>query len=87
MFLGLCITLLIWHADILYHDLPHLPRPLYPHLKKLLFPHDFDGHTDKYVNQCATAYERFVRHPIRTLISFPKDSKSRIPANIHLKRI
>ncbi|CAF4437690.1 unnamed protein product, partial [Rotaria sp. Silwood2] len=52
MFLGLCVTLLIWHADILYYDLPRLPQPLYPHLKRLLFAYDADGSIDLYANEC-----------------------------------
>jgi hypothetical protein len=66
MFLGLIVTLLIWHTDILYCDLPRVPTPLYPHLKKLIFPYDYDGTVDRCVDQWILVYKRFKRQPITT---------------------
>ena len=67
MFLGLCITLLIWHCDVLYYDLPTVPRPLYPHVKKFFFPYDYQGLVDQYVDQWMIIYRRFKRQPMKTV--------------------
>ncbi|CAF2074299.1 unnamed protein product [Rotaria magnacalcarata] len=90
MFLGLCVTLLIWHADILYYDLPSLPKPLYPHLKALILTHDYNdnGTIDYYVNQLILIYQQFKRQPIKTLKNFLKDrSISLLPQKVHSKQI
>lgn len=67
MFLGLCVTLLIWHSDILYYDLPMVPQPLYPHLKKFFFPYDHEGLVDQYVDQLLFIYRRLKRQPMKTI--------------------
>jgi hypothetical protein len=88
MFLGLCVTLLIWHADILYYDLPCLPKPLYPHLKRLLFPYDFDGSVDRYADQWILVYKRFKRQPLKTLVNLIKEHDILLPQKkIHMKQI
>ncbi|CAF0850421.1 unnamed protein product [Rotaria sordida] len=87
MFLGLCVTLFIWHADILYYDLPRLPEPLYPHLKRLIFPYDSDGSIDRYVNQCGLVYKRFKRQPLKTVICPVKNFPVLSPSTVHLKQI
>ncbi|CAF1008499.1 unnamed protein product [Rotaria sp. Silwood1] len=87
MFLGLCITLLIWHADILYYDLPCLPQPLYPHLKRLIFSHDPDGSIDQYVNQCAVVFRRFKRQPMKTSMNLVQRPRASLQLKTHLKQI
>lgn len=67
MFLGLCVTLLFWHSDILYYDLPKVPEPLYPHLKKFFFPYDQEGLVDRYVDQLCLIYRRLKRQPKKTI--------------------
>jgi len=73
MFLGLCVTLLIWHAEVLYYDLPQAPQPLYPHVKKFLFPYDYDGTVDRYVDQILLIYRCFLRQPWKTLMFIVRD--------------
>jgi hypothetical protein len=90
MFLGLCVTLLIWHADILYYDLPSVPKPLYPHLKKLFFPYDYDGSIDRFVDRLILVFRRFKRQPMKTLVHMIKhhDVLLLLPEKkIHLKQI
>ncbi|CAM2713102.1 unnamed protein product [Rotaria socialis] len=88
MFLGLCVTLLIWHADILYYDLPSLPKPLYPHLKKLIFAYDHNDTIDYHMDQLILIYQHFKRQPIKTLKNFLKNqSISLLPQKVHSKQI
>lgn len=89
MFLGLCVTLLIWHANILYYDVPTPPEPLYPHLKKLLFPYDYDGTIDRLIDQWILVYRRFKRQPLTTISDIFKNHGVLIaPARkIHMKQI
>jgi hypothetical protein len=88
MFLGLCVTLLIWHANILYFDLPCLPNPLYPHLKKLFYPYDYDGTIDRYIDQLLLIYKRFKRQPLKTLVHLIKNHGVLLPSKmVHLKQI
>jgi len=37
MFLGFLVTLLVWQCEILYYDLPKVPKHLFLHLKHLFF--------------------------------------------------
>ncbi|CAF0918677.1 unnamed protein product [Adineta ricciae] len=87
MFLGLCVTLLMWHAEVLYYDLPTPPQPLYPHLKKLLFPFDHDGVVDRYVDQFTLFYKHFKRQPMKTLTSLIKHHDIVLPAKTRMKQI
>jgi hypothetical protein len=88
MFLGLCVTLLIWHADVLYYDLPSVPQPLYPHLKRLIFPYDYDGTIDRYVDRWMLTFKRFKRQPIKTVVDMIKHDVLVLPAkHVHLKQI
>lgn len=65
MFLGLCVTLLIWNVDFLYYDLPTLPKPLYPHLKKLIAPFDDEGHLDELFDILLSIFQQFKRQPFK----------------------
>ncbi len=87
MFLGLCVTLLIWHSDILYYDLPCLPQPLYPHLKRLLCPYDYDGSVDRYIDQLMLVYSRFKRQPMKTLTNLITSHPVFVPTETHMKQI
>jgi hypothetical protein len=88
MFLGLCVTLLVWHADILYCDLPCVPKPLYPHLKKLFFPYDYDGTIDGYIGQLILMYKRLKRQPLKTLVNLIKNHDILLPTKtVHMKQI
>jgi hypothetical protein len=89
MFLGLCITLLIWHANVLYYDLPCLPEPLYIHLKRLIFPYDYDGSIDRWITQWILIYSRFKRQPLKTLENIIKNYDIILlpPKKIHTKQI
>ena len=87
MFLGLCVTLLIWHAEILYVDLPVLPQPLYPHLKKLICPYDSDEVIDGYADQLAFMYRQFKRQPMKTLINVMSKHEGLFPSQLHMKQV
>jgi hypothetical protein len=85
MLLGLCVTLLIWHVDIFYCDLPCLPKPLYPHLKRFFIPYDFDGYVDRWVDELIVVYKRFKRQPMKTLMNFIRQHELLLPSQIQLK--
>jgi hypothetical protein len=89
MFLGLCVTLLIWHANVLYYDLPTVPKPLYPHLKKLFFPYDYDGTIDRIIDQWILVYKRFKRQPMTTITTIIKNhGVLLVPSEkLHMKQI
>lgn len=87
MFLGFCVTLLIWHAEVLYYDLPQLPEPLYPHLKKLLFPYDHDGTIDRFVDECVFIFKILKRQPLKTIRNLLKHPSTSVPPKIHAKQI
>lgn len=87
MFLGLCVTLLIWHAEILYADLPTLPKPLYPHLKRLFFPYDIDGSVDRSADQLILIYRRFKRQPMKTLLGMVSKHETFFPSQLHMKQV
>ena len=87
MVLGLCVTLLTWHADVLYCDLPVLPTPLYPHMKRLFFPHDSHGLIDQFLDQCMLVYRRFKRQPMKTVTAFVTNHPTLLPSHIHMKQV
>ena len=87
MFLGFFVTLLFWHAEILYYDLPQLPRPLYPHLKQLIFPYDSEGIIDSYVAHLTLICRRFKRQPIKTFVDLVQHQQTFASAEIHLKQV
>ncbi|CAF1411508.1 unnamed protein product [Adineta steineri] len=87
MFLGLCVTLLIWHANVLYYDLPCLPNPLYPHMKQLFAPFDNDNAFDRYVDLCNLIYKRFKRQPLKTLTSLITNEPISSSPKVRMKQI
>jgi hypothetical protein len=87
MFLGLCVTLLIWHANVLYYDMPCLPKPLYPHLKKLLLPYDTDGYLEQCANRVICVCQRFKCELGTSFINMMRKHRVLPSTKLHTKRI
>ena len=87
MFLGFCVTLLIWHVDFFYYDIPKLPEPLYPHLKQLFFPYDEDGIIDRSVDHLIAIYQHFKRRPMKIVTDVLTKGEIPSPTSSHMKQV